>query len=115
MAGFGEQSFLVKTAAAQTPFGVGHFADEAVFGEVDAGEVVAEVVEDGLVFGGVVTWEQDGLGAESVAHAVGGGAGPAFGGARPGRTPGVLLVGLNLGRCGHGSVLLWEKLVSEEL
>jgi hypothetical protein len=58
--------------AAEKPVGVGHFTDEAKFGEIAGGIVFGEIGEEGLVGGGVVAGEQDGLGTETVAEVVAG-------------------------------------------
>src|SRR5271155_1305370 len=68
--------------AAEAPVGIGHFADETVFGEVVGPEVGGEFGEEFCVFGGVVAGKQDGGGAETVGKTVAGGG--------------------DLGSCGHG-------------
>jgi hypothetical protein len=100
----GEGGFVVLADAAESPFGVGHFADEAGFGDVSGGEVVGEFVEEVGVFGEIVTGEEDGLGAETVAEVVAGRDGFAGFGGGAGGEFGVGLVGDDLGGCGHGLV-----------
>jgi hypothetical protein len=93
----GEGGFVVLTDAAEAPFGVGHFADEALLGEVAGGEMVGEFGEEGEVFGGVVAGEENGLGAEAVAEVVAGGFLFTGGGDGAGGEFGVELVGGELG------------------
>jgi len=99
----GEAGLLVEADAAEAPFGVGHFADLALFGEVVRGEVVGEFFEEGFVFGGTIAVQEDGLGTESVLKVVLGGAGLALGGARSSGVSGVGLVGGDLGSGSHRS------------
>jgi len=93
----GEGRFVVGADAAETPFGVGHFADEAGFGEVGGVEMLGEFEEEGLVFGDVVTGEEDGLGAETVPEIVAGGDFAPGGGDGAGGELGIGSVGRDLG------------------
>ena len=68
----GDQELLVGACAAEAPLGVGHFAEAALGGEAGGWEGGLELVEEGLVFGGVVAGEEHGLGAEAVAEGVAG-------------------------------------------
>jgi hypothetical protein len=98
----GEGGFVVLADAAESPFGVGHFADEAGFSEVAGGEVLGEFVKEVGIFGEVVAGEEDGLGAETVTEVVTGRNGFAGFGGGAGGEFGVGLVGSYLGGGGHG-------------
>jgi hypothetical protein len=105
-ASVGEEYFLVLARAAEAPFGVGHFPDGALLGQIAGSEVVAQFVEHGLVFGRVVAGEQHGLGTESVAETVGCRSRFTFGGAWATGAPRVCLIGFDLCRCSHVGFLL---------
>jgi hypothetical protein len=99
---FGVEFLDLAADAAEAPFGAGHFADGALFGEVRAAEVVEEFVEEGVELRGVVAGGEGGAGAEAVAEAILGGAGFAFRGAGSGGFLCVGAIGLDLGRGSHG-------------
>ena len=68
----GESGLEGVAQTAETPFSVGHFAEETVPGQIVGREVSGEFGEEGVVLGRVVAGEEDGLGAEAEAEVVAG-------------------------------------------
>jgi hypothetical protein len=105
----GQEDFLMEAHAAEAPFGIGHFPDEALRSEVGGGKVCSEFVEELLVGGGVVAGQEDGLGAETVAEVVLRRASLALGGAGSGGALSVGEVGGDLGGGSHEFVPSWVR------